>query len=134
MERCNFCSTLGTNQEAVSPYSCTSLDILQESCLSFAYTNHITMCRNKDFYGNDVIALHAMARNGVEDAQFPIFVEPINDHPVILAPRSIFLGGKESRKGHQIYDKSRDTFQFSIVEPDLHNFPGTLYVYFVDVE
>ncbi|OEL30159.1 Protein GAMETE EXPRESSED 2 [Dichanthelium oligosanthes] len=79
---------------------------------------------NKDFYGNDVIALHAMSRNGVEDTQFPIFVEPINDHPVILAPRSISLGGNESREGHQIYDKSRDTFRFSIVEPDLRNFPG----------
>ncbi|CAL5074239.1 unnamed protein product [Urochloa decumbens] len=79
---------------------------------------------NEDFYGNDVIELHSMNRNGVQDAQIPIFVQPINDHPVILAPRSIFLGGNESREGHQIYDKSRDTFQFSIFEPDLHNFPG----------
>jgi hypothetical protein len=83
------------------------------------------MCRNEDFYGNDVIALHAMCRNGIQDARIPIFVEPINDHPVILAPGSIFLGGNESRKGHQIYNKSRDTFQFSISEPDLRNFPGT---------
>nr|XP_034581124.1 protein GAMETE EXPRESSED 2 isoform X2 [Setaria viridis] len=79
---------------------------------------------NEDFYGNDVIVLHAMSRNGVQDARIPIFVEPINDRPVILAPGSIFLGGKESKKGHQIYDKSRDTFQFSIFEPDIRNFPG----------
>ncbi|CAN6204506.1 unnamed protein product [Urochloa humidicola] len=79
---------------------------------------------NEDFYGNDVIELHAMNRNGVQDAQIPIFVEPINDRPVILAPRSIFLGGNESKNGHQIYDKSRDTFPFSIFEPDLRNFPG----------
>ncbi|XP_062193705.1 protein GAMETE EXPRESSED 2 isoform X2 [Phragmites australis] len=79
---------------------------------------------NEDFYGNDVIALYAMNRNGIQDARFPIFVEPVNDPPVILAPRSIFLGGKESRGGYKIFDKHRDTFQFSIVEPDLRSFPG----------
>ncbi|KAG2643553.1 hypothetical protein PVAP13_2KG342700 [Panicum virgatum] len=79
---------------------------------------------NEDFCGDDVIALHSMNRNGVEDAQIPIYVEPINDRPVILAPASIFLGGNESREGHQIYNKSRDTFQFSIYDPDLRSFPG----------
>lgn len=86
------------------------------------------MCRNEDFYGNDVIMLYAMNRNGIEDAKLPIFVEPINDPPVILAPKSIFLGEKESREGYQIFDKQRDPFEFSIVEPDLRSFPGTLSV------
>jgi hypothetical protein len=86
------------------------------------------MCRNEDFCGDDVIELHSMNRNGVEDAQIPIYVEPINDRPVILAPPSIFLGGNESREGHQIYDKNRDTFEFSIYDPDLPSFPGTLHV------
>ncbi|WVZ65019.1 hypothetical protein U9M48_014452 [Paspalum notatum var. saurae] len=79
---------------------------------------------NQDFYGNDVIALYGVSRNGMEDAQFPIIVDPVNDPPVIIAPRSIFLGGKESWEGHQIFDKHRDQFQFSIVEPDLGSFPG----------
>lgn len=79
---------------------------------------------NEDFYGNDVIMLYAMNRNGIEDAKLPIFVEPINDPPVILAPKSIFLGEKESREGYQIFDKQRDPFEFSIVEPDLRSFPG----------
>ncbi|KAL6846545.1 hypothetical protein ACP4OV_023993 [Aristida adscensionis] len=79
---------------------------------------------NADFYGSDVISLHAMNRNGALDATFPIFVEPINDPPVILAPETIFLRGNESRHGYHIFDKHRDTFQFAIVEPDLQNFPG----------
>ncbi|KAF8657752.1 hypothetical protein HU200_059912 [Digitaria exilis] len=79
---------------------------------------------NEDFYGDDVIALHVMNRYGVEVAQFPISVEPVNDPPVILAPTSVFFGRNESRKGYQIYNKSRDTFQFSIFDPDLQNFPG----------
>ncbi|KAL6655553.1 hypothetical protein ACP70R_006379 [Stipagrostis hirtigluma subsp. patula] len=79
---------------------------------------------NEDFYGSDVISLQSMNRNGIQDAQFPISVEPTNDPPVIVAPKSIFLGGKESREGYQIFDRHRDTFQFSIVEPDLPDFPG----------
>jgi hypothetical protein len=89
------------------------------------------MCRNEDFCGDDVVALRSMNRDGVEDAQFPIHVEPINDRPVILAPPSIFLAGNESSNGHQIYNKSRDTFQFSIYDPDLRSFPGTLYVLYL---
>ncbi|RLN34564.1 hypothetical protein C2845_PM03G35060 [Panicum miliaceum] len=79
---------------------------------------------DEDFCGDDVVALHSMNRDGVEDAQFPIYVEPINDRPVILAPPSIFLAGNESSNGHQIYNKSRDAFQFSIYDPDLRSFPG----------
>ncbi|KAF2916259.1 protein GAMETE EXPRESSED 2 [Oryza sativa Japonica Group] len=79
---------------------------------------------NEDFYGNDIIKIYAMSRSGREDAQVPIFVEPINDPPVILAPESIFLGGKKSIEGYQIFDKQRDPFESSIVEPDLQSFPG----------
>ncbi|CAM0951444.1 unnamed protein product [Alopecurus aequalis] len=78
----------------------------------------------EDFYGDDVIMLSARNRNGIEHAELHIFVEPINDPPVILAPKSIFLGGKESREGYQIFDKQRDPFEFSIVEPDLRRYPG----------
>jgi hypothetical protein len=84
------------------------------------------MCRNEDFYGEDVIMLSARNRNGIEHTKLHIFVQPINDPPVILAPKSILLGGKESREGYQIFDKQRDPFEFSIVEPDLRHYPGTL--------
>ncbi|KAG0543770.1 hypothetical protein BDA96_02G217700 [Sorghum bicolor] len=86
---------------------------------------------NEDFHGNDVISLHASSRNGVRKTQFPTFVEPINDPPVILAPSSIFLSGNQSMEGHKIFDKHRDTFQFSIVEPDLHNFPENKSSFFL---
>ncbi|KAL5201804.1 hypothetical protein ABZP36_036158 [Zizania latifolia] len=79
---------------------------------------------NEDFYGNDIIMIYAINRNGIEDADVPIFVEPINDPPVIIAPKSIFLGGEESRDGYQIFDKQRDLFEFSIIEPDYQNFSG----------
>uniref|UniRef100_A0ACD5Y567 Uncharacterized protein n=1 Tax=Avena sativa TaxID=4498 RepID=A0ACD5Y567_AVESA len=79
---------------------------------------------NEDFYGYDVIMLYTRNRNGIGHAELNIFVEPINDPPVILAPKSIFLGGKESREGYQIFDKQRDPFEFSIVEPDLRRYPG----------
>ncbi|KAM0843659.1 hypothetical protein ACQ4PT_057575 [Festuca glaucescens] len=79
---------------------------------------------NEDFYGEDTIMLSAKNRNGIEHAKLNIFVQPINDPPVILAPKSIFLGGKESREGYQIFDKQRDPFEFSIVEPDLRRYPG----------
>ncbi|VAI32663.1 unnamed protein product [Triticum turgidum subsp. durum] len=79
---------------------------------------------NEDFYGDDVIMLYARNRNGRHRDELHVSVEPVNDPPVILAPKSIFLGGKESRDGYQIFDKQRDPFEFSIVEPDLRWYPG----------
>ncbi|XP_037434559.1 protein GAMETE EXPRESSED 2-like [Triticum dicoccoides] len=79
---------------------------------------------NQDFYGDDVIMLYARNRNGRHRDELHVSVEPVNDPPVILAPKSIFLGGKESRDGYQIFDKQRDPFEFSIVEPDLRWYPG----------
>lgn len=70
--------------------------------------------------------LYARNRNGRQHDELHVFVEPVNDPPVILAPKSIFLGGKESRDGYQIFDKQRDPFEFSIVEPDLRWYPGAL--------
>ncbi|XP_037441475.1 protein GAMETE EXPRESSED 2-like isoform X3 [Triticum dicoccoides] len=81
---------------------------------------------NEDFYGDDVIMLYARNRNGRHRDELHVSVEPVNDPPVILAPKSIFLGGKESRDGYQIFDKQRDPFEFSIVEPDLRWYPGAL--------
>lgn len=92
---------------------------------SFAYIWWYDPRRNEDFHGDDVVALNASSRNGVRRTQFPTFVEPINDPSVILAPSSILLSGNESWEGYRIFDKNRDTFEFSIVDPDLHNFPGT---------
>lgn len=81
-------------------------------------------CSNENFCGNDIINLYAMNKNGVQDARVPIFVEPINDPPIIHAPKSIVLGKMESSDGYQIYDRQRDVFDFLVVEPDIFGFPG----------
>ncbi|XP_078150864.1 gamete expressed 2 [Carex rostrata] len=78
----------------------------------------------ENFYGNDTVFLYAMNNNGVQEAYFSVLVEPVNDPPLVHAPKSIFLGGKESSDGFQIFDKHRDTFEFSILDPDILNFPG----------
>lgn len=80
--------------------------------------------RKENFYGNDTVFLYAMNNNGVQEAYFSVLVEPVNDPPLVHAPKSIFLGGKESSDGFQIFDKHRDTFEFSILDPDILNFPG----------
>lgn len=70
--------------------------------------------------------LYARNRNGRQHDNLHVYVEPINDPPVILAPKSIFLGGKESIDGYKIFDKHRDPFEFSVVDPDFRWYPGAL--------
>ncbi|XP_038983820.1 protein GAMETE EXPRESSED 2 isoform X2 [Phoenix dactylifera] len=79
---------------------------------------------NDNFYGHDIINLYAMNKNGIQDAHVPVFVEPVNDPPIINAPKFIFLGKKEATNGLQIFDKQRDLFEFSISDSDIFNFPG----------
>ncbi|KAG1364414.1 protein GAMETE EXPRESSED 2 [Cocos nucifera] len=79
---------------------------------------------NDNFYGQDIINLYAMNKNGIQDAHVPVFVEPINDPPIINAPKFIFLGKKEATNGLQIFDKQRDAFEFSISDSDIFNFSG----------
>jgi hypothetical protein len=68
-----------------------------------------------------------MNNNGVQEAYFSVVVEPVNDPPSMHTPKSIFLGGKESSDGFQIFDKHRDMFEFSILDPDIFNFQGTYH-------
>ncbi|XP_073002340.1 protein GAMETE EXPRESSED 2 [Typha latifolia] len=79
---------------------------------------------NENFYGNDIISLYAMNKNGIQDAHLPVFVAPINDPPIIHAPMSIVLRGRESSDKYQIFDKQRDVYEFSVIEPDIFSFPG----------
>ncbi|KAJ6808757.1 protein GAMETE EXPRESSED 2-like [Iris pallida] len=79
---------------------------------------------NENFYGNDIINLYAMNINGIQDAHVPVLVEPTNDPPIIHAPKFIILGKKETNDGLQIFDKQRDTFEFSVGDPDILSFPG----------
>lgn len=84
-------------------------------------------CSNENFYGNDIITLHAMNENGVQEARVPVFVEPINDPPIISAPKFISLARKEGNNGLQIFDKQRDAFEFLIMDSDIFNFVGNFF-------
>jgi len=86
-----------------------------------------SLCRNENFYGNDVLSLYTKNINGVEASHVSVFVEPINDPPVIQAPKFINLGMKEAGDGLQIFDKQRDAFEFSIGDTDIFSFPGMLF-------
>ncbi|WOL12428.1 protein GAMETE EXPRESSED 2 isoform X1 [Canna indica] len=79
---------------------------------------------NENFYGQDIITLHAMNENGIQEAHVSVFVEPVNDPPIINAPKFISLTRKEGKNGMQIFDKQRDVFEFSIMDPDMFKFSG----------
>ncbi|XXG51751.1 hypothetical protein AAC387_Pa03g0252 [Persea americana] len=76
---------------------------------------------NENFSGNDVITVSTMNKNGIQDARVPIIVEPINDSPSIRVPEYVILE-KGSEQYSQIVGK-QDSFEFSVEDPDLLNFP-----------
>lgn len=65
-----------------------------------------------------------MNRNGKNNLDFPIFVEPINDPPFVNVPS--FIVFEDSRDEVLIFDEQKDKFDFFIGDPDLLNFQGTL--------
>lgn len=64
-----------------------------------------------------------MNRNGINDIEVPIFVEPINDPPFINVPEFIILEEKGDEEELLIFDRQRDEFNFTVGDPDLL-FPG----------
>lgn len=60
-------------------------------------------------------------RNGRNDIDVPIFVQPVNDAPVINIPSFVILD--DTSDGVSIFGQLRDHFNF-IDDPDLQNFPG----------
>ncbi|GMY27774.1 protein GAMETE EXPRESSED 2 isoform X1 [Fagus crenata] len=77
---------------------------------------------NENFSGSDVIRVSTRNKNGKNDLDIPVFVEPINDPPFIHVPDSIILKGDEDES--LIFNRERDKFEFYIGDPDLLNFPG----------
>ncbi|KAK4854944.1 hypothetical protein QYF36_002662 [Acer negundo] len=77
---------------------------------------------NESFYGEDSIRVSARNKNGKNDMDVPVFVDPVNDPPFIQVPKYIVLRSK----GHesQIFDREIDKFNFSVGDPDAINFPG----------
>ncbi|XP_017975311.1 PREDICTED: protein GAMETE EXPRESSED 2 [Theobroma cacao] len=77
---------------------------------------------NENFSGADTLRVSARNRNGVNDLDVPVLVEPINDPPYVNVPEFIIL--KSTRDESLLFNKETDKFQFSIGDPDLLNFPG----------
>ncbi|KAJ0035291.1 hypothetical protein Pint_24479 [Pistacia integerrima] len=77
---------------------------------------------NENFYGEDTVRISARNRNGKNDLDIPIFVEPVNDPPFIEVPQHIILNatGDES----QIFNRDRDKFNFCVGDPDINKYPG----------
>lgn len=89
--------------------------------VTFLFLFHLN--RNENFYGSDTVRVSTRNRNGVNNLDIPVIVEPINDPPFINAPEVIILKSNEDET--LIYDEKSDKFEFSIGDPDLHGFPGT---------
>ncbi|KAL0376426.1 UNVERIFIED_CONTAM: protein GAMETE EXPRESSED 2 [Sesamum calycinum] len=76
---------------------------------------------DENFYGGDTIRVSTINRNGRNDIDVPIYVQPINDPPVINIPSFVILDGMSD--GVLIFGERRDKIDF-IGDPDLLNFPG----------
>ncbi|KAL2229739.1 UNVERIFIED_CONTAM: Protein GAMETE EXPRESSED 2 [Sesamum indicum] len=76
---------------------------------------------NENFYGGDTIRVSTINRNGRNDIDVPIYVQPINDPPVINIPSFVILDRMSD--GVVIFGERRDKIDF-IGDPDLLNFPG----------
>ncbi|XVF38746.1 hypothetical protein REPUB_Repub20aG0128200 [Reevesia pubescens] len=75
-----------------------------------------------NFSGNDTLRVSARNRNGINDLDIPVIVEPINDPPYVNVPEFIIL--KSTGDESLLFNKEKDKFQFSIGDPDALNFPG----------
>ncbi|XP_056845476.1 protein GAMETE EXPRESSED 2 [Raphanus sativus] len=77
---------------------------------------------NENFAGVDSLRLTTRNKNGINQLDVPVFVEPVNDPPFINVPNYIMLesNGTESL----IFHKETDRFNFSVGDPDLAGFPG----------
>ncbi|XP_031479988.1 protein GAMETE EXPRESSED 2 [Nymphaea colorata] len=93
------------------------LEVINSALQSIQYLG------NKNFFGTDVMTISLKNRYGVQYAQVPILVEPVNDPPYVTAPKYFILKGEEFTNGMQIYDKEVDNFDFSIGDPDSIYFP-----------
>ncbi|XP_012857050.1 PREDICTED: protein GAMETE EXPRESSED 2-like [Erythranthe guttata] len=76
---------------------------------------------NENFYGEDIIRVSTINRNGKNEIEIPIYVQPINDPPVVNTPSFVILDNMND--GILIFGQLSDEFDF-IEDPDLRNFPG----------
>ncbi|XP_042050502.1 protein GAMETE EXPRESSED 2-like isoform X1 [Salvia splendens] len=88
------------------------IDVVNSALQSIQYSG------NHDFYGDDMITLYSENSNGRNDINVPIFVQPVNDAPVINAPSFVVLN--DTSDGVQIFREN----SAGVHDPDLQNFPG----------
>ncbi|KAJ0594638.1 putative immunoglobulin-like, Filamin family [Helianthus annuus] len=79
---------------------------------------------NANFAGEDTVALSSSNINGEGHVDVKIFVEPVNDPPLINVPKFIILENATENKGLLIFDRQRYKFNFSIGDPDHPYFTG----------
>ncbi|XP_062175751.1 protein GAMETE EXPRESSED 2-like isoform X3 [Alnus glutinosa] len=99
-------------------------DLILEGCaevINFALQS-IQYLGNENFSGNDTMRVSTRNKNGKNDLDVPVFVDPINDPPFIHVPEIIILKGNEDES--LIFDRERDKFEFYVGDPDLLNFTG----------
>lgn len=77
--------------------------------------------RKENFYGADTLRISTINKNGKNDLNVPVYVQPINDPPFINVPSFVILDEKNDEA--PIFARQRDKFDF-IGDPDLQNFPG----------
>ncbi|KZV31138.1 protein GAMETE EXPRESSED 2-like [Dorcoceras hygrometricum] len=76
---------------------------------------------NKNFYGSDAIRISSTNRNGENTIDVPLYVQPINDPPVINVPSYIILDEKSD--GVLIFGGQNAKMDF-VTDPDIVYFPG----------
>ncbi|KAL3648666.1 hypothetical protein CASFOL_005069 [Castilleja foliolosa] len=99
------------------PYEITlfgSLDAINFALQSIQYFG------NENFYGGDTIRVSTINKNGKNDINVPIYVQPINDPPIINIPPFVVLD--EIRDGILIFGDRTKKLDY-IVDTDLQDFP-----------
>ncbi|XP_038991742.1 protein GAMETE EXPRESSED 2-like [Hibiscus syriacus] len=92
------------------------LDVINFALQSIQYLG------NGNFSGNDTLRVSARNRNGVNDLDVQVVVDPINDPPYVNVPEFIML--KNTRDESLLFNEETDRFRFSIGDPDVLNFTG----------
>ncbi|CAA7016980.1 unnamed protein product [Microthlaspi erraticum] len=77
---------------------------------------------NENFAGVDSLRLSTRNKNGINQLDVPVFVEPVNDRPSIDVPQYIML--ESNGDDSLIFYRETDKFNFSVGDPNLANFPG----------
>lgn len=92
------------------------LEVINSALQSIQYLG------NGNFSGEDSLRVSTRNRNGKNDQEIPVLVEPINDPPYIQVPEFIIL--KSTGDGSPIFNSKEDKFEFLVGDPDVLNFPG----------